>query len=175
MRKRRSGEPKFFCELLTGCDARRGQRLSRIVAERLNARNQADHSNRAGKLWFCFYPPGIAGEHGIGLFFRHWGGEALHNPHEDDCVTSPALRAIGSPCIVVAEIPIAFLSSTLDLAFHVTQRFVGKPGHKVERAERQEGYVVQVLPASAVLEVIAFPGSDFSRLTGCDDWEKSPS
>jgi hypothetical protein len=148
--------------------------LSPDVAERLRARNHADHGSRAGKLWFCFYTPKLAGEHGIRRFFRHWGGEALYNCHETDCVTSPALRAIGTPRIVVAEIPVALLSSTFGLATHVTRRFLTERGHQVERAERQEGHVVQALPSSAIREVVTCPSSEFSRLTGCDDWRDPP-
>lgn len=49
------------------------------VAARLRANNQADESNRAGRLWFCFFAPHIAGESGIERFFRSWDGEALYN------------------------------------------------------------------------------------------------
>jgi hypothetical protein len=149
--------------------------LSPDLAERLKARNQAADNNRAGKLWFCFYAPKLAGEGGIGRFFRHWGGEALYNYHEDNRVTSPALRVIGTPRVVVAEIPIAFLSNTFGLATHVTRRFLTERGHDVERAERQEGYVVRHLPWSAIREVVTLHSSEFSRLTGCDDWKERPS
>ncbi|RKT26536.1 hypothetical protein B0G69_2289 [Paraburkholderia sp. RAU2J] len=148
--------------------------LSAEIAERLKAKNQAGDSNRAGKLWFCFYAPKLAGEGGIGRFFRHWGGEALYNYHEDNCVTSPPLRVIGTPRVVVAEIPIAFLSSTFGLATHVTRRFLTERGHDVEQAERQEGYVVRPLPSSAIREVVTLHSSEFSRLTGCDDWREPP-
>jgi hypothetical protein len=62
------------------------------IASELKARNQAGDPYRAGRLWFCFYPPREAGESGIERFFRHWGGEALYNSHEDDPVTSAALK-----------------------------------------------------------------------------------
>lgn len=45
--------------------------LSQDIAERLKAHNQADHRSRTGKWWFCFFTPKLAGEHGIGRFFRH--------------------------------------------------------------------------------------------------------
>ncbi|MFM0085015.1 hypothetical protein P0D72_40120 [Paraburkholderia sediminicola] len=42
--------------------------LPRDVGERLAAANQADESNRSGRLWFIFFPPRRAGEGGIGRF-----------------------------------------------------------------------------------------------------------
>ncbi|QQC65212.1 hypothetical protein [Paraburkholderia ginsengisoli] len=88
--------------------------LSPDVAERLKTRNQADQSSRAGKLWFCFFAPKLAGEHGIGRFFRHWGGEALYNSHEADSVTSPVIRTIGAPRVVAADIPLLLCPARLD-------------------------------------------------------------
>jgi hypothetical protein len=47
------------------------------------SKNQAGDLNRAGKIWFCFFPPHHAGQRGIERFFRYWGGEALYNSHQD--------------------------------------------------------------------------------------------
>ena len=70
------------------------------IAERLKSKNQADKNYRARKVWFCFFPPRNAGEHGIKRFFRHWGGEALYVCHENDPLTSHAISCIGLPRIV---------------------------------------------------------------------------
>jgi len=72
------------------------------IAATLKSRNQASDKNRAGRLWFCIFPPLLAGESGIGRFFRQSGARALYNSHERDPVTSPALRAIGIPALVEA-------------------------------------------------------------------------
>ncbi|KWB20846.1 hypothetical protein WL32_17100 [Burkholderia cepacia] len=90
----------------------------------LAQRNQAEDSNRARRLWFCFFPPGLEGESGIGRFFRHWGGEALYNSHEHDAKTSPILRAIGTPCIVEANVPIASLAPGVRLAMKLVRRYL---------------------------------------------------
>ena len=45
-------------------------------AQRLKLENQANKKYRAGRVWFCFFPPRNAGEDGIKRFFRHWGGDA---------------------------------------------------------------------------------------------------
>ena len=81
------------------------------IATMLKAKNQAHDAYRAGIFWFCFFPPKLAGEAGISRFFRHWGGEALYNYHEDDPITSKALSAFGTPCIVEADVPIVYMGS----------------------------------------------------------------
>jgi hypothetical protein len=93
------------------------------VGNRLRADNQADEKNRAGRIWFCFFPPHIGGESGIGRFFRSWGGEALYNTHEDDPETGPALQAFGTPCLIQARVAIGGFNSAVGLAFHVVRKF----------------------------------------------------
>ena len=81
------------------------------IATRLRAKNQAHETNRAGRIWFCFFPPHMAGEFGIESLLRNWGGEALYNSHDNDAETGPLLRSIGIPCIVEAVVPVASLSA----------------------------------------------------------------
>jgi hypothetical protein len=83
--------------------------IEEAIAERLATENRADSANRAGKIWFCFFPPHHAGESGIEALLRHWGGEALYNSHDNDPITGPILRALGTPCLVEADVPIASL------------------------------------------------------------------
>ena len=45
--------------------------LGKVLAGKLKATNQADDDNRAGMIFFCFYPPRLSGEDGIERFFRH--------------------------------------------------------------------------------------------------------
>jgi hypothetical protein len=77
------------------------------ILQPLKAKNQSGDKYRAGLVWFCFFSPRLAGEDGIRRFFRHWGGEALYNSHEDDLITSPAIGDIGTPRIVEADVPVA--------------------------------------------------------------------
>jgi len=92
--------------------------IPRDIAQRLVARNQADDSNRVSKLWFCFFPPHLAGESAVSRFFRNWGGEALYNSHERDPETSPIIRRIGTPCIVEADVPTASASSRFNYDYN---------------------------------------------------------
>jgi hypothetical protein len=59
------------------------------TAEKLQANNQADATNRAGMIWFCFFPPHIGGQNGIDRLVRFWGGEALYGLHDQDPVIGP--------------------------------------------------------------------------------------
>ncbi len=162
-------------------EAMLARRIDRLVADgllavhlagRLKARNQAGESNRVGRTWFCFFPPRIAGEGGIGRFFRHWGGEALYNSHEADPVTSPALRAIGIPALVEADVPIALLRTHTWLPEKIARRFVISRGCKTREPVHHEDCAVHPLSAGFVRRVIYFPESDFLALTGCADWDQ---
>ncbi|MGF6492255.1 hypothetical protein ABIE56_000408 [Luteibacter sp. 621] len=60
----------------------------------------AGDSNRAGKIWFTFSPPGVHGERGVGPFFRRWGGESLHRVHLAGSAVDRLLQTTGMPCII---------------------------------------------------------------------------
>jgi hypothetical protein len=77
--------------------------FSITIAERLKADNQAHPLNRAGMIWFCFFPPRLATESGIGDFLRFWGGEALYRSHQRHPETAGILRDVGTPSIVDAD------------------------------------------------------------------------
>ena len=138
----------------------------------LKSKNQSDEKNRAGKVWFCFFPPRKAGEGGIERFFRHWGGEALYNSHEDDPVTSPAIRVIGTPCIVEVDVPVSSLARHEPLALNIVRRFLASRDHRMTESTDYEGRIVQPLLATYVRRVIRFPDPDFFALTGCAEWRR---
>ncbi|WP_127447040.1 hypothetical protein [Burkholderia thailandensis] len=144
--------------------------LAREAGAGLVARNQAEDSNRARRLWFCFFPPGLAGESGIGRFFRHWGGEALYNSHEHDCKMSALLRAIGTPCIVEANVPIASLAPGAGLAMKLVRRYLIARGYQTEERVEHEDQCVRPLAANCIRRVIRYPEPEFLALTGCAAW-----
>jgi hypothetical protein len=144
------------------------------VAGRLQTVNQADDSSRAGILWFCFFPPRLAGEHGIGRFFRHWGGEALYNSHEDDAATSSLLRAIGTPCVVEADVPVSALKSAVGLAMKLVRCDLIRRGYPTEEPGEHEDRCVQPLAATCIRRVIRGGDPEFATLTGCHAWRRPP-
>jgi hypothetical protein len=144
--------------------------VSETVANRLKTENQAHESNRAGMIWFCFFPPRLAGEQGVARFFRHWGGEALYNSHENDPETGVAIKSIGVPCLVEADVPIAHLEPHGGLDFKVVQRFLIHRGYQTRESVEHEDRTKRPLPAENVRRVISFPEPEFIRLTGCDSW-----
>ena len=140
------------------------------IARRLKSENQAGAENRAVMVWFCFSPPGNVDEYGIGLFFRHWGGEALYGCHEDDPVTSPVLRCIGTPRLVEADVPISLLDKARGPDFTTYRRFLISRGYCIQEPTDYEDYIVYPLPAQHVRRVISFPDPEFCSLTNCDEW-----
>lgn len=150
----------------------KGGLISIGVSNRLKSENQANESNRAGMLWFCFFPPRLAGQGGIGRFFHHWGGEALYNIHEDDSETSPILRSIGTPAIVEVEVPISILAPHSSLDMKVARRFLISRGYQTGERCDYEGRVIFPLPAKAVRRIVRFPDPAFVELSGCNSWDE---
>jgi len=139
-------------------------------SEHLKYKNQADEPYRAGRIWFCFYPPYRAGQGGLERLFRSWGGEALYNSHEDDPIYSPILRSIGTPCIIEAYVPIISLPCDSWLEYKFYRRYLVNRG--LNTAEGlDESYAEQLIPSKNILRIIPFPDSDFIELTRCDTWE----
>lgn len=145
--------------------------MTGLIVDSLKGTNQASDMNRAGKLWFCFFAPIEAGESGIHRFFRHWGGEALYNSHEDNNVTSQALTSIGAPCVVEAVVQIRSLSQYSYVTQRVIERFLWGKGIFHSEPEMLEGYTVEPIAAGSIKRVFKYPDIEFTRLTGCKNWE----
>jgi hypothetical protein len=140
---------------------------------RLKAKNQAAEQNRAGKLWFCFFRPAIAGEGGISDLVRFWGGEAVYNSHDCDDEIGPIIAAIGSPAVVEAEIPIVWLGDRgLGLALNVGRRFVVAEGTPSPEPLHIECNVTKPLPAALIRNIHRHPSTEFQQLTACMDWRR---
>lgn len=144
--------------------------LNEDVAALLRTQNSADDPYRVGLLWFCFFPPGHAGEGGIGRFFRHWGGEALYVHHEDNPVSSSVLRGIGIPCVVEAEVPVSSLKSPIGLALKIHEHMLHWPGRRARSPIEHEGSIRAPLSAADVRRIIRYPHEEFRELTQCDNW-----
>lgn len=142
------------------------------LADRLKDEHQADDPWRAGRVWFCFFPPLHAGESGIERFFRHWGGEALYNTHEDDPETGMAISTIGLPCIVEALVPLASLGHLGFLPMKVARRYLISRGYHTVEPIDHEGAITHPLPAANIRKVLLFPSPEFIRLTDCDGWSQ---
>lgn len=134
--------------------------------------NQADAANRAGMLWFCFFPPHLAGESGIEIFLRYWGGEALSRSHYQDSVRGPLLRPIGRPCLVVADVPIAGLSEVFGLSVKLIRRYFLNRGGRIAEEIDHEGFATTALPASSIRRIVCFPEPEFVDLTKCGTWRR---
>lgn len=139
--------------------------ISLEVAQCLKEKNQANDRNRAGKLWFCFFEPFLAGADGIERFFRSWGGEALYNLHESSPITGAALRGIGTPCIIRANVPIF---SMIDSKFPdgaMARVLLSKLGHRIKIPIEHVGYSTQNIAPQNIIEIIEYPSEMFVELT----------
>lgn len=123
-------------------------------------------------IWFCFFHPHEKNENDIGRFLRQWGGEALYWPHEKNPAIAPILRQLGTPCIVEADVPVAWLSTYKQhtLAKSIAQRDLIHHGEKIP-VSRFEGYSLQSIPATYIREVHQFPDEHFIKLSGCNRWK----
>ena len=145
------------------------------ISEILICENQANDENRRHKLWFCFYPPSRAGESGISRFFRHWGGEALYNSHERNPVVSDALRRIGNPAVVEAEVPVNALGFLSQLATVLYSRFLETNGEKIRETVEFESFSTVPIPPKSIRKIVLFGDSAFQKLTNVDGWTNPPS
>jgi hypothetical protein len=144
--------------------------IDRHAADRLRTENLASESNRAGMIWFCFYPPHFAGQRGAERLFRSWGGEALYCMHERDPITGPVLKSLGLPCLVEADVPISSLAKHAFLEIHIYRQFLINRGLETVECIHHENRAVQPVPARNVRRIIRFPEPDFVALTQCDLW-----
>ena len=145
--------------------------MSKQIADCLMDNNQSGAINRANKLWFCFFPPHVAGQHGIERFFRHWGGEALYNSHENNPVTGEWLQKIGTPCVIEALVP---LKSMPDIRLPYGQfirSYLKDKGYFIEKGIEFEGYIIEPLNPINIIDIHQFPCNSFIDLTGCAHWD----
>jgi hypothetical protein len=141
------------------------------IAAALLQTNQANDANRAGKIWFCFFPPSQLAQRGIERFFRRWGGEALYNSHEDNPVSGQALREIGTPCVVEADVPMDSLAKHYVPTSKMIKRYFFNRGWTNLEIERHEGCAVTDIRPTLIRRVHRFPEAEFVRQTQCDSWD----
>ncbi|MEI7035905.1 hypothetical protein [Fulvimonas yonginensis] len=149
--------------------------LPAIVADALRAGHQGHAPNRASMIWFCFFPPREAGEGGLYRLFNYWGGEAIYGPHDPDGQAASLLRRLGVPCIVEADVPLAWLPNTFRVATSVARRDLIHHGEPVTEPVEVEHYSVRAIPGDLIRAVHRFPGPQFIALSGCDKWRASLS
>lgn len=145
--------------------------ISTNVAQCLRGNNQSGDEYRANKLWFCFFPPHLAGHHGIGRFFKHWGGEALYNSHEENPVTGKQLQKIGIPCVVEALVPLSSMPDVRLPDGQFIRSYLKEKGHSIENGLEFEAYITKSLDPADIIEIHQFPEKTFIDLTGCNHWD----
>ena len=145
--------------------------FTREVAQKLMANNDANNLFRSGRLWFCFFAPRTVSQPGIERFFRSWGGEALYCRHESDPVTGPALSAIGTPCLIEADVPLAGIELRYSLVERFGRQFLLNRGLRTMEPAEHEDHTRQAVPSDRIIRVIQYPSDEFLALTGCGTWD----
>jgi len=164
----RPPDQDFLCERID--QLRVAGVIDEDVASRLKEHNQAHEGNRAGMIWFCFFPPRISGQDGIERFFRSWGGEALYNSHERDPLTGRILTVIGIPCLVEVDVPIASFPRYTFLDERFYRQFLINRGFGTSEPCEHEDRATCSIPPENVRRIIRFPDPEFVVLTDCNGW-----
>jgi hypothetical protein len=144
--------------------------INKGIADRLIENNQADDPHRKGMIWFCFGQPPLDDESGIACFFHYWGGEALYNFHENDPITGGALRRIGRPCLIEADVPISSFGPYTYLGDHILNRYLATAGLEDGDGWDHEDKSRDQISAANIVRIIFHGEPDFATLTGCDMW-----
>jgi hypothetical protein len=147
--------------------------IAASVAQEFVQKNQADESNRANKIWFCFFAPHIGGESGIESLLRYWGGEALYRSHDRHPERGPILAGLGVPCLVEADVSIAALRGPSFLDVKAYRQFLAWRDWKTMEPLDHEDYATRAIPAGNIRRIIQFPNQKFVSLTRCNTW-RSP-
>lgn len=146
------------------------QEIDRAVAQKLLSCNQADDSNRAFMLWFCFFEPHLAGFYGIHRFFKSWGGEALYNSHENQKTTGDALKEIGIPCIIKAKVAISSLKASYYPCSVLIRAYLQGRGYVIRNSIKHEGYSTEDISSDQIEAIYQYPSDKFIQLTKCNEW-----
>ncbi len=140
------------------------------IAQRLMDENNADDSSRKGVIWFCFYEPRFDDQSGTERLFQHWGGEALYRLHRCDARTGKALRSIGRPCLIEADVPVSSFGRYTYLGKQVVCRYLLDHGCDTGEDWKHDDRTHEPLPASNIVRLVFHGEREFAALTGCDLW-----
>jgi hypothetical protein len=147
--------------------------ITKIIADRLIGKNQADEKCRANRICFIFTQNLLKEENGVGDFFRYWGGESLYNCHDNDAEISPILQSIGEPRIIVAAVPVSGLHQRRTLSEIISRLFIeSRDGH----AFNSHGYADWIeldVPKGHIKQIIGRQDSLFEKFTGCSTWRRT--
>jgi hypothetical protein len=160
----------FLCQRIRRIEAE-GQ-INSAIAGAFMESNQADATNRANKIWFCFFPPYIGGESGISPLLRYWGGEALYGLHDEHAERGPILERLGTPCLVEADVPITSLRGPSFLDVKAVRQYLMTRACPTTEPLEHEDYAIKPIPARQIRRVIRFPEPEFIALTRCDSWRR---
>jgi hypothetical protein len=160
------------CFIIASWLLTRGGLFDATVATRLIGANSADDANRRDRIWFCFFPPHIGGEGGIGSLLGLWGGEALYRGHDRDPEIGPLLAKIGTPCLVEADVPIESLRRHSSLDMKIVRQYLKSRGLQTSEPVDHEDCATTAIPVTKIRRIIRLGDPEFETLTKCNTWRK---
>lgn len=156
--------PDFLCERVRRA-VDEGY-LTREIAERLLAENQAADPARQGSIFFGNARSSLKQVHLVCRFFQSWGGEALYISHEDDPITGPILMRIGQPYIITAALPSKSMQVPGRLSEYFINAFLQSIAVRTRNGVAFDSSVREDVPGEWLLEIIGSVDPCFAKLTG---------
>lgn len=141
--------------------------LESDIAEKLLAVNEVLSPYRRD-IWFVNLRSILCDEGDVIRFFRSWGGEVIYNSHEGQLDTGPAIRRIGTPYIVIAEISVPRLKLCCNLGEKFANAFLQNLGVETQNGADFESHVCEPVQG----ELIPFSDPQFELLTSCSKWRE---
>jgi hypothetical protein len=141
-----------------------------LIIAALRASNLAAQTNRSGRTCFCFTRETFRDERAVHRLLRSWGGEAMYAHHERDLRIGSVLRKVGTPCIVVAAIPVEDIKTYVPIGECLVNMWCGKHNIRTEHAPGFEGHTRKDTGAANIVRVVEFGDAEFDALTGHRQW-----
>jgi len=85
--------------------------ISASEAELIIQNNSSQEENREKMVWLFHCISTLKDRGSLINLFSYWGGEAIYRHFQGDLYSSPDLKQIGQPCIVVCSLPGAEMES----------------------------------------------------------------
>lgn len=143
--------------------------LSNEEALKFLSENQCTEKNRQGMIWFVCGISVLKKESLVVRLLRSWGGEAVYNLHNDDCI----LSTIGKPCIVRSSLIQSQLKLGINcLAEKIIDAFLQNCGVTTPNNPQFDTYVTQQLLPGQILKIIERDDPEFEELTNYVGWIK---
>ncbi len=133
----------------------------------------ASGANGAGgaHMALAFTQGTLGRDQAVGKYFRSWGGETLARQAGADAELKAALAALGTPCIVEVEVPVASIDVANLIAERLVTNYLRHKGVDAMGEVELVGQVQGAIPAERVLRVVRRSDAEFERIVVGNKWK----